>query len=139
MPMLEGGCLCGALRYQVQPPWLDAGFCHCRLCQRASGAPVVAWGSIDASRFAYTRGKPARFASSPAAVREFCPHCGTALTFRTTRQPGLVDFTLASLDHPEQITPQYHIWTSRQQPWLLLGDALPRHVHDEDSPAQAPS
>ena len=131
MQRLEGGCLCGAVRYRLQPPWLDAGFCHCRLCQRASGAPVMAWGSIDETRFAYTRGQPARFASSTQAIREFCPHCGTALTFRTSRQPGLVDFTLASLDHPEQISPQYHIWTSRQLPWLMLADTLPLHRHDE--------
>ncbi|WP_119460186.1 GFA family protein [Rhodospirillaceae bacterium SYSU D60014] len=41
----DGGCLCGAIRYRVSTPPLQAGYCHCRLCQRSTGAPVLSWAS----------------------------------------------------------------------------------------------
>ena len=65
---VEGGCLCGAVRYRVEGPPLHAGYCHCRMCQRAAGAPVVAWGAWPADRFAWLQGKPGRFASSTFPV-----------------------------------------------------------------------
>ena len=40
---LEGGCLCGAVRYRISAEPIDAGYCHCRMCQRSTGAPVVSW------------------------------------------------------------------------------------------------
>ena len=56
---LEGGCFCGALRYRVEGEPDDAGYCHCRMCQRAAGAPVLAWGSWPSARFRWLRGDPA--------------------------------------------------------------------------------
>jgi hypothetical protein len=50
--LLEGGCLCGALRYQVDPASADSGYCHCRMCQKASGAPAVAWFTVNKQGFA---------------------------------------------------------------------------------------
>ena len=74
---LEGGCLCGALRYRVLPGEADSAYCHCRMCQRAGGSPVLAWFSVEQGRFAYTKGAPRQYRSSPTAIREFCAACGS--------------------------------------------------------------
>ena len=126
--MVEGGCLCGAVRYRVEGPPLHADFCHCRMCQRAAGAPVVAWGTWPAGRFAWTRGEPKTFASSAKGERSFCPGCGTPLTFVDPGDPTYVDVTLASLEDPATFPPEEHIWTTSRVPWLEIGDGLPRHA-----------
>lgn len=89
VPAGEGGCLCGALRYALSGPSIDAGYCHCRFCQRASGAPVV---------------------------------------FRRGSDAETVEVTLASLDRPADITPQYHILCMICLPWFDIRDTLARHL-----------
>jgi hypothetical protein len=123
----EGGCLCGATRYRLSGPTIDAGYCHCRLCQRSSGAPVMAWATFERTDFCYTAGKPATYRSSPHGLREFCAICGSQLVFR---RPGetTVDVTMASLDDAAAITPEYHIWTSSRIAWFDTQDDLPRHA-----------
>lgn len=129
--MTDGGCLCGALRYRLDGPPLDLNFCHCRLCQHAGGAPVVAWGRWPADRFAWVRGEPRRFASSAKGERSFCPRCGTPLTFVDPSDPTFVDVTLASLDDPAAFPPRSHAWTMSRVPWLEIGDELPRYASTE--------
>jgi hypothetical protein len=124
---LAGGCLCKALRYRVVGTPVDAGYCHCSLCRRSAGAPVLAWGTFPASAFAFTRGTPTAYHSSRRAVREFCARCGTQLTFRKIGRATLVDVNLGSLDDPEAIAPQYHIWTANRLRWFDTRDQLPRH------------
>ncbi len=125
--VLEGGCLCGCIRYRVDQPIIDAGYCHCRLCQRASGAPTVAWLTVPAGGFRYVRGTVAVFASSQGHQREFCPVCGTQIAFRAKVDPRTVDVTLGSLDEPARIEPEYHIWCDSKPAWLHLADGLPRY------------
>lgn len=123
----QGGCLCGQLRYQLHGPLHDAGYCYCRLCQRASGAPALAWLTIAVASFRYTRGTPGIFASSTDYQREFCPTCGTPVVFRKQQAAKTVDVTLCSLDNPDSVKPQYHIWTTTQIGWHHIGDNLPQY------------
>jgi hypothetical protein len=123
---LEGGCLCGAVRYRIDATGGIVDYCHCRTCQRAAGAPVVAWVQVAPDRFALTSGKAAHFASSPECDRHFCPHCGSQI-FMTDHVGRSVGVTVASLDAPEQIVPKSHGWTASQIPWLVIDDDLPRH------------
>ncbi len=123
----EGGCLCGAVRYKASDI-TGAGYCHCRMCQKASGAPVVAWCGAPLDSFAWTQGKPKEYRSSPKAFRVFCPECGAQLGFHRAEAPTEMELNLATLDHPEKIAPRYHIYTSSQLPWLDIHDALPRYA-----------
>jgi hypothetical protein len=127
--VLEGGCLCGSLRYAARGDAIDAGYCHCRVCQRSAGAPALAWASFALDSFAYTEGTPASYRSSAQACREFCSSCGTQILFQQDAR-SRVDLTLASLDHPEAIAPEYHIWTDAQIPWFDTVDALSRYVDE---------
>jgi hypothetical protein len=125
---LDGGCLCGSLRYSVCGQWIDAGYCHCRICQRSSGAPLVAWLTVPINAFRWTFGTAAYYQSSPLGKREFCNRCGTPILFSRIDKPATVDITIASLDHPETVAPQYHIWTASRIPWLADAHQLPCHA-----------
>ena len=132
--VFSGGCLCGRLRYQVSD-LIDAGYCHCRLCQRSSGAPVLAWASLPTASFSYTQGDPETYASSDSGRREFCASCGTQIAFRDTRTRDRVDVNVASLDDPARVEPQYHIWVASQISWFDIDDDLPRYAKaGPDSP-----
>jgi hypothetical protein len=131
---VEGGCLCGAMRYRITTEPHDAGYCHCRMCQRATGAPVVAWLTMASEGFAWTRGEPAIYRSSPEAERLFCPACGAQLVFRMIAEPHRLDVTLASLDDPNAVPPQHHGWTSSRIAWFDARDDLPRHLEGGPEP-----
>jgi hypothetical protein len=123
---LEGGCHCGAVRYRIAPGPADSAYCHCRLCQRASGAPAVAWLTVAGDRFTYIKGAPRAYRSSPEALREFCGTCGAPLLFRPDGDPR-IDITTATLDDPDAVAPRYHIWRMSRIGWFETTDALPRH------------
>lgn len=129
-PQAEGGCLCGQLRYCVTLPPLDAGYCHCRICQRSAGAPVLAWATFPAEQLRFLTGHLSTYRSSPGAERGFCGTCGTQLFFRADAPPPRLDINLATLDRPELIAPDYHIWTASRIPWFETADSLPRHPDD---------
>ena len=124
---LRGACLCGALEYRLTLPRIDAGYCHCRICQRSSGAPVLAWLTVPVAGFAYTKGRPVEFASSVHSHREFCGRCGTQIAFRRSSAPRTLDVTVASLEDPSAVAPEYHIWHRSRIAWFETADDLPRH------------
>ncbi len=71
-PVLTGGCQCGAVRFALSAPPARISICHCRMCQKATGAPFASFADIEHEHFAWTRGKPATFQSSSIAERDFC-------------------------------------------------------------------
>jgi len=99
--ILTGGCLCGKVRYRITGTPLEALYCHCRMCQRTHGAPVIAWLTVPLGGLAMTSGDPVAYRSSAKALRHFCGSCGTPLTWRATdnpRQPRGSRARYASLD-----------------------------------------
>jgi hypothetical protein len=122
---LLGGCLCGMIRYQISTEPRSVDYCHCSMCRRAAGAPVVARLVVANNAFAWTKDQPAVYQSSPQVERLFCPRCGTQLALRD--EPDFLDVTLASLDDPEAVRPGYHIWTTSRISWFDIADDLPRY------------
>ena len=127
---LEGGCLCGAVRYRVTKAPLDSGYCHCQMCQKTSGAPLQASAEFPADGFLITRGEPKAYRSSPGAVRHFCPDCGSQLTFRAAVNPSFVSVNLPTLDRPAALSPRMHIWCESRLPWFEVADDLPRYERE---------
>ena len=123
--VLEGGCLCGAIRYKVTGPPRDSGSCHCRSCRKASSAPELPYAQFDLSAYAITRGWPAQYHSSPEVTRSFCGHCGSPLTYRHASQPDRLDIMTCSLDDPDALPPAYHVWLSHKPVWAVVDDRLP--------------
>jgi len=127
-PTRTGSCFCGTVRFAARGEPIAVALCHCSMCRRSAGAPVVAWAMFPLSDFEWSRGKPAVYASTPGVERSFCRTCGTTLTFVADFMPGLVDVTVASFEDPAALSPQMHIWDGARLPWLATSDSLPRHA-----------
>jgi len=125
--MLKGGCFCGHVRYEAAGESFHPTVCHCSMCRRVAGSPVVAWFSVPRSGYRLVAGAPTRFASSAGAMRTFCPRCGTPLTFEGEAHPEEIDITTVSLDDPEAIPPRDHTRTETQLRWVRLADGLPSY------------
>jgi len=126
---LTGGCMCGAVRYELQSAPFDCGWCHCRTCQLSSGSPAMVFASVPAGDLVWTEGgqEVRSVASSTFGRRSFCGQCGTLFLMQVDHQPETVDFTVATLDEPEAIAPAFHIFWSSRVGWFEPGDELPRH------------
>lgn len=127
--VFEGGCLCGAIRYRAQTAPTHPTYCHCRMCQQWTGAPVLLGVNFSREGFRFTRGEPAYYQSSPQSRRGFCPTCGSNLCFDDVGNPNQC-VTITSLDDPEAVQPEEHIWTSSQLSWFETTDTLPRKPTD---------
>jgi hypothetical protein len=120
---VTGGCACGAVRYRASIP-AEGYWCHCRMCQRATGAVAVAFVNTKKARVTWTRGAPAEWASSPIALRGRCAACGTPLTFHYPDSDN-IDLTVASLDTPEVVHPASHFGIESRVPGWVPADTLP--------------
>lgn len=121
-----GSCFCGAVRFALDAAPTLVSYCHCTMCRRTAGAPVVAWATYPRAALRWTASAPRELQSSPTAVRTFCPTCGTPLTFVATASPDEVDVTVGSLDTPDAFPPADHIWTDERIAWFDTHDDLRR-------------
>ena len=119
-----GGCQCGAVRYQLLTPPEHACICHCRMCQRASGQPFMAFASVRKGDLRWTRGRPSTFVSSNIAERHFCSACGTPLTYHRV-ESGSIAVTIGSLDNPEAARPVEQFGIESELSWTSGFRALP--------------
>ncbi len=121
-----GGCLCGAVRYRSSADPVRAVNCHCGMCRRVSGAAFLTFVHFPREAFNWTEAEQVRYRSSPEAERGFCSACGSTLTMHETVLQDRVQVCLGSLDRPQDIRPDDHVWTTDQLPWLRIEDDLPR-------------
>lgn len=124
---LTGGCLCGAVRFRVSGTPIYVAHCHCGMCRKASGAPVVTFARFPLGGFAFTKGKPKTYRSSRKNRRGFCAKCGAQLCFIAGDKPESIGLNVGCLDAPEKLTPTSHIYADTMIPWLHMRDGLPRH------------
>jgi len=124
----QGGCLCGAIRYRLDGEVTESGYCHCRTCQKQSGAPVVAWFAIAPSGFRHISGTSKTFRASDRAAREFSGDSGTYLQFREHDPGATLGVNTATLDDPAHVPPDLHIWHASHIPWFGTADRFPRHA-----------
>ena len=125
MPIAEGGCHCGDVRYRVECEPVHTSLCHCNDCRRATGAPAVAWAMYPQTALKITHGTPRKHVSSMGIERSFCGNCGTALFYLSDQLPGLVDITICSFDKPESCPPSVHIWNRYRLTWFQDINKLP--------------
>ncbi|WP_237477502.1 GFA family protein [Lichenibacterium dinghuense] len=129
-----GGCQCGRMRYSAEGPRDRSSVCYCRMCQKAGGAPFMAFVRFPAARVSWSA-PPATFASSEAVERGFCSACGTPLSYRDTRGTD-VSLTIYSLDDPGAVDLEFCFSPERKPPWLDALEDL-RPVDLQDGPALA--
>jgi hypothetical protein len=123
---MTGGCQCGRVRYDVELNSDDAYWCHCRMCQKASGGIAAAFVQAPEDAVHWLSG-PDWYQSSPIAHRPFCSQCGTPLGFAFLDGKGGIDLTVGSFDDPSGFRPILHAGAeSIHEAWLDTRD-LPRH------------
>lgn len=131
MSTISGGCQCGAVRFSATGLG-RASICHCRMCQKAFGSffgPLVTANGLE-----WTRGSPKRFASSNAASRGFCGHCGTPLTYEY--ESG-IDIAIGALDDPELAAPVVQLNPNDRLSFFGHLHALPGRPSAEQAGADA--
>jgi hypothetical protein len=119
---VEGGCVCGAVRYGVHAAPLSVYACHCKDCQRFSGGPFSVAITVRLTDFSLDRGEPARLAKPADSGRvvgvRFCRNCGTRLWHEPAHSPHLVNIAAGTLDDCSWAQPAAHVWESRKASWI---------------------
>lgn len=125
--ILKGGCLCGAVRYEITGDPVMTGHCHCLDCQKASGAAHGTFGAWPEPAVKIT-GKLKTFKtkadSGKMSSRSFCPECGSWLVGHPESVPGIMAVTLATLDNPEAVKPQMRFYDKRRISWDTVDPKL---------------
>ena len=136
IPSFTGGCLCGAVRYRTHGEPSNSLLCHCRMCQRASGAPVTALLFMDATQITVTQGHTRTVAFSPRTWREICDTCAGPLFFRRDATPDRRAIYAGSLDDPNTFKPKLHVCMSSAMSWLDIRDDVPRYGEKPEGMSQ---
>lgn len=124
---LQGGCQCGAVRYEISGEPQHVALCHCIDCRKSAGAPAVAWAAFAEDEFTLKQGELTTFNSSGSAMRSFCPRCGTGIAYRNADMLlGIVDIQAATLDDPDALPVQAHIQTAERIGWMANAHELPQ-------------
>jgi hypothetical protein len=128
--MLEGGCLCGGIRFRVTGKLGPVAYCHCKMCQRASGSAFAANASVRARYFQLTSGDDlvSEYESSPGKHRAFCRRCGSPIYSRLDAEPDVRRLRLGTLDADPERRAFAHFWVDAKAPWYGIEDALPRYA-----------
>jgi hypothetical protein len=124
---IQGGCLCGAVRYQCPVDAVLQFNCHCRDCQRSSGSAFAAIAGFPLASVSLT-GVVQYFRSSGSSGksirRGFCPHCGSSLFGLVDLLPGLLCIRAGTFDDPGLFAPKANLFVSHAPAWSRLDPCL---------------
>lgn len=127
---LDGGCTCRAIRYRMTSRPMIVHCCHCRWCQRETGASFALNAMIEAERVELLAGEP-EVVDTPSNSGKGqkisrCPTCRIAVWSNYAGGGAAVRFVrVGTLDDPDALPPDIHIFTSSKQPWVVLPDGAP--------------
>jgi len=127
---LEGHCTCGAVRYRMTSRPMFVHCCHCRWCQRETGASFALNAMIEADRVVVLAGMP-EVVHTPSLSGKGqkitrCPVCRVALWSNYSGAGDAVRFVrVGTLDEPDRLPPDIHIFTASKQPWVVLPQGMP--------------
>jgi len=129
-PSFEGHCTCGAIRYRLTRAPLFVHCCHCRWCQRETGASFALNALIEADQVQLLKGEvevintPSNSGKGQKIAR--CPQCHIALWSNYAGAGDAIRFVrVGTLDEPDRFPPDIHIFTSSKQPWVVLPPGTP--------------
>ncbi len=115
----EGGCQCGAVRFEAEGAPKFVANCHCRSCRKATGAAFSTWVGFMDEQVRWTNNPPSFHASSPGVRRGFCCHCGAPLTYAGEKWAGETHFLIGAFDDPYVFTPAGEVFTEDALAWAL--------------------
>lgn len=126
--MVEGGCLCGAVRYACEGEIGPAGYCHCTDCRRITGSAVNVSVRVPLKAFQLLSGSPKGFTkradSGTELTRHFCGDCGAPLYTSSPRHPEAIYVKAGSLDDGSEVAPTSQAWTASAVAWARIPDGI---------------
>lgn len=127
---MQGGCDCGGVRYRMETAPLFVHCCHCRWCQRETGASFALNALIETDRVTVLSGKPDLVLTPSASGRgqqiARCPMCRVAVwSHYAGFGPAITFIRVGTLDDPDRLPPDVHIFTASKQPWVALEPGMP--------------
>ena len=129
-PTFEGGCACRFVRYRMMSAPLIVHCCHCRWCQRETGASFALNALVESDRVELLHGEvdvvatPSESGKGQKIVR--CPRCRVAVWSHYAGAGDAVSFIrVGTLDEPDRLPPDVHIFTASKQPWVVLPPGVP--------------
>lgn len=130
---VTGGCLCGKVRYVAEAYVRDAYYCHCRICQKSTGAPAEIGVLLVPGTLRYEGAEPRFYQSSPFGTRGFCDACGSRIIWASLmgEKPEWDNVSAGSLDDSERVVPTSHQCVESRLSWYRFDDGLPSFRSDE--------
>jgi hypothetical protein len=122
---IEGGCDCRLIRYRMESAPLIVHCCHCRWCQRESGTAFALNAMIEAERVIHLKSEPQLIDTPSQSGRgqriARCPVCRVAVWSNYAGAGPILRFVrVGTLDDPDALAPDIHIFTASKQPWVVL-------------------
>jgi len=123
----KGSCQCGTCSYSIGAKPYVAYACHCTECQKLTASAFLACMHVPVESLTITSGSPVarkRVGDSGNVLEtRFCPACGSTLFAKNSSRPKIRTIHIGTLDHPEVIDINTHIWVKRKLPWV----SIPEH------------
>ncbi len=136
---MNGGCLCGALRFSCTAGPLMTGHCHCVDCRKDSGTGHGSHMMVPENAVTIT-GPETSFTvtadSGNEVTRHFCPTCGSSVYSTNSGMAGMMALRASALDDPEQFTPQFVVYASRAPSWDAPDASLPNFPEMPPAPEE---
>ncbi|MBN4081360.1 GFA family protein [Caldithrix abyssi] len=130
----SGSCFCGKIQFEIKNTGGPVAACHCLDCRKASGAPFMVFVEVAMENYIIKSGIPAsiRYAQG-VKTRTFCRDCGSAFTYENSNVPDTIDVNTMLLEQPEAFPVQYHLWTKRKLPGIMIDKNIPVFSENSDS------
>lgn len=129
MDKSSGGCLCGAVRYEINGPMRNVVYCHCEQCRKTSGHFVAATAVQLKDLHVSEDSGLVWYRSSETADRGFCKHCGSSLFWRPAHGKYMAVMA-GAIDTPTGLASREHIYTADASDYYDITDGLPQFEHD---------
>ena len=131
--MYTGGCLCGAVRFEIYAGIRNIVYCHCSQCRKAQGSAFAANGIVDSSQFRIVRGedKLTAYESTPGQFKYFCSVCGSPILSKRPAAPEQVRVRLGTIESDIHERPQAHIFATSKANWETICPDLPQYPEYE--------
>lgn len=126
---IRGGCLCGAVTYELSAELGGISHCYCSMCRKQHGAAFATYGTVPRSALviADASGALRTFRSSATAQRTFCGTCGSSLFFEPDDHPENIELALGGLNDEPGRLPEAHIFVLDKPAWITILDDLPQY------------
>lgn len=131
--MYTGGCLCGAVRYEISGPIRNIVHCHCSQCRKAQGSAFATNGIVAASDFRIVAGENRLigYESTPGQTKYFCGTCGSPILSRRESRPDQVRVRVGTIESDLVERPIAHIFVSSRANWEEIAGDLPQYDSHE--------